>query len=407
MKWNNLIVIALLFLCSSCEQRTDGFVLKGNIPGLEDGMTVKLRNIEKEKAVLVASDTVRKGGFELRGNVDMPTLCELIVTNRSSVTDKNKMRTRKTWVFLDNSQLTLTAPHFDSIGYVVSGMPSSDERNCVSGSPLQEEFNTYRRTLLPQELHAWQFERELSKIRFESYEYEPDEYARHYARLWPQILKGRADIRAARLDFIRNHPHSPISLYAAETIIRESGDFLLTIEELETVSASVSMVTGDTARTARFNRQLKRARHLARGTHFNNIILENLDGDTVSLSAFVPTGCYTLIDFWASWCGPCRAALPQIKELFKQYDGRLAIISLSCDDKTEDWKKAVREEQLTAWPQVRAGSNESRKKVYVHYNVTAIPQLILISPEGRVVYATNDPQELSLILQDILQISGN
>ncbi len=399
MNKNNFILTALL-LCGACAGRADEYVVRGGMPGLKDGMTVKLRNVEKEKAVLLASDTVRNGRFELRGNIATPTLCELVVTNRSLVTEKNRVKTGKTWVFLDNSELILAAPHFDSIGYVSTSMFFAEERNDVRGSLLQDEFNAYRRALLPLELNTQKYESELSEICFESYKYRSDEYAAHYARLWPQICRGRARVREARMDFIRRHPQSPVSLYVAERILKEAGSFVLTSEFLDSLAVSLRGVTGDSVRMARFGRSMTRARQLARGLPFGDFSLENLSGDSVRLSASIPDGRYTLIDFWASWCGPCRAALPQVKELCRRYDGRLAVVSVSCDKKADAWKKAVREEKLGEWPQLRAATGQSGNDVYKYYNVTSIPNLVLIDPEGRVVLSTDDPQILAQVLEE-------
>ena len=397
MNKNNFIITALL-LCGACAGRADEYVVKSSMPGLQDGMTVKLRNVEKEKAVLLTSDTVCNGRFELRGSVGAPTFCELEVSNRPLVTEKKDVRTYKTWVFLDNSRLTLEAPHVDSIGYVFHSMPCADERHYVTGSRLQEEFNAYRRALLPLELAAHVPDDKLSEMRFYRFRYKPDEYARLYAEQYPLLTAACAEVRNARLRFIQNYPQSAVSLLVADAIVKDAGDFGLTSGQLNSIVLVVGEVTADTARSARLFRRIKRARQLARGVRFGNLPLETLEGDTASLAAYVPAGRYTLVDFWASWCGPCRAALPQVKELFRQYDGRLAVVSVSCDDKVAAWKRAVREEKLTEWPQLRSATEQSRYDISKYYNVTSIPNFVLIDPEGRLVLSTDDPQILAQVL---------
>lgn len=93
-------------------------------------------------------------------------------------------------------------------------------------------------------------------------------------------------------------------------------------------------------------------------------------------------GKYLIVDFWASWCGPCRQEIPHLKELYKKYKEKgLEILAVSVDAKTADWKKAMDDEKMS-WPQVHA---QESKPVMASYLFSGIPYLVVIDKEGNII----------------------
>ena len=103
------------------------------------------------------------------------------------------------------------------------------------------------------------------------------------------------------------------------------------------------------------------------------------DGKSVRLSDFVGKGNYVLADFWASWCGPCKAEMPHVIELYEQYkDKGLQLIGITVDDTPEKSDAIVKENGLT-FPQIYESKPMST------YGVTAIPYTILFAPDGTIL----------------------
>jgi len=117
----------------------------------------------------------------------------------------------------------------------------------------------------------------------------------------------------------------------------------------------------------------------APGTKFKDFTIE---GDSaVSFSQYVGNGKFTIVDFWASWCGPCRRAMPQLKELYDKYHPKgLDVIGVAVWDKPEDTKEAI--EQLgLPWPQIINAQNVPTDI----YGISGIPHIMLIGPDGTII----------------------
>ena len=135
----------------------------------------------------------------------------------------------------------------------------------------------------------------------------------------------------------------------------------------------------------------------AKGNPYTDIISMTPSGDELALSDLVGKTDYVLVDFWASWCGPCRRLIPVLKEIYAgQPAGKLQILGCSVDRDEAAWLKALEEEQM-AWPQIRDG-REGQYNCAEKYGVSAIPTTILIDREGNIIARNPDEAELETIL---------
>ena len=120
-----------------------------------------------------------------------------------------------------------------------------------------------------------------------------------------------------------------------------------------------------------------------------------LEGTELSLSDMVGQSDYVLLDFWASWCGPCRRFIPVLRDFYYRFGGdRLEILSCSVDQDEAAWREAMFEERFP-WQSMREDANHPCSDVY---NVQFIPHLVLIDKEGHIVAVNPEEPELEEIL---------
>ncbi|MDD2798632.1 MAG: TlpA disulfide reductase family protein [Bacteroidales bacterium] len=148
--------------------------------------------------------------------------------------------------------------------------------------------------------------------------------------------------------------------------------------------------------------RLKMMKQVMIGMKFVDLTMNSPEGKPISLSDYAGKGKYILIDFWASWCPPCRKSIPHLAKIYSAYKGKgFEIVGVSFDKTKEDWQQGISELGIT-WPQmsdVKFWNSEGAKQ----YAVRAIPHTVLLDRGGVIVAKDLDPAALEMKLKELLK----
>ncbi len=138
----------------------------------------------------------------------------------------------------------------------------------------------------------------------------------------------------------------------------------------------------------------------APGKMYTDMTLDDMEGKAHKLSEWVGKGQYVMIDFWASWCGPCRQEMPNVVANYKKYhDKGFEIIGVSFDQKADAWKDAVKQ-MCMEWPQLSDLKGWKASAVDI-YGVSSIPASILLDGTGKIVGLNLRAEKLGEKLSEI------
>lgn len=386
-----------------CSQ-PDHFTLKGKIPGTVEGMTAQLK--KKMGGDEVAYSTyIKDDEFELTGVANTPTFYYLYISNDSLMNyclpanSKEKRVRINIPVFIENGEMKVSATHLDSMsrrrGFATE---LRSDQITIEGSESHELYTEFLSALAPYDNRQNELILEFFE-ELKSNEYTKEEEMVAKEKMDAKIKPLKKQVDSLRIAFAVNNPYPGVSIEVLKSINMSA--FAYNEAELDKIIEIVKRLPEGGGEKELFLKKVRDNKKYVIGISYHDLPTLEAEGQAGSLSDYVAKDQFTLIDFWASWCGPCRKAIPHMKKINKLYgEDALTMISFSTDDSHEDWKKAMKDEDMP-WLQL-IGRENYLQLLGEHYKLKGIPLLVLVDPNGIIQCATNSPSDIDAKLKELV-----
>lgn len=365
-----LFICAAIVLAAACSSG-DKYTIKGTVTGDSDKLvngTAYLFNRDRENPVRDTVDVVN-GKFEFKGSVTTPEPFIITIEGIPGMIS----------IFLENADFTISTD-------------ASLAEPVITGGPAQTMMNRYNDSA--EEISGkYGIEEVISVLRSaDATEDEKEAATKKYEEY------------SAELESMKNAlvAEAPVSHFALLFLSQEyyymDGDSLAAL--LAPYKEDPAFAGNRTL--AKLEAFAQKEQALAIGAKAPDFTLNDPDGNPVTLSEFYKKNKVTMIDFWASWCGPCRNFNPTLVKIYKKYHKLgLGIIGVSLDREHDAWVKGIKDDKLT-WTHV-SDLKFWQSEVGQLYNVNYIPQNAFVDAEGNIIGRKVAEDEIEAFLDEYLK----
>lgn len=373
-----LIVLSFVFMLASCADKgksasgenataSTAFQLTGSVKGLDSGWAY-LYHPERDQQIPDSAKIVN-GSFEFKGNAAQP---EFVLLGY----DQNGQKRFPLGFFLEGGKITLTG--------TVDSLYKAD----ITGSAAQEDLKKFNALRKPLE--------EKQKQLYEAYQVAAMSGDTQKASdIQKQYELLEEESKAVVAKFVKENPTSYVSAFQ----LAQNFAYDVIPDQLEPLYNALA----DNIKASHFGKAVKESLDAAKTTAVGSIApdftLNDINGKPVSLAAY--KGKYTLVDFWASWCGPCRQENPTVVKAYNTYKSKgFDILGVSLDEKKDKWEQAIKQDKLT-WTHV-SDLKGWESDVAALYGIKAIPMNYLLDKEGKIIARSLRGEDLIKKLSEIL-----
>ena len=373
----NFFVTSLLFLnliastFSQSSNNSKSFTLQGVINGENSGRIVLNYSGENSKWI---QDTVsiKNGEFVFNGKIIEPTKAQLNGGN-----DLNSVQ-----IYLEPGIMKITLAK-DKFG-----------ESKMTGSKTQLELNLLNELEKPIYTKLALFKEQMTKINdsikntsIASVKYSLEKRSEKIDKLW---MKSHDDLDKIRIQFVLDHPKSYVTPYYLDML---GSNEVISLDSLKSIFSKLDISIQGSKFGKRIQDNIRKKGNSSIGSIVPDFkAVDIITNKLVTYSQFKGKNV-VLLDFWASWCGPCRAAFPHLKDSYKKYHSKgFEVIGVSIDMNKKAWISAIKQDSIDIWYQVPVAERYAegpafitKDDIYENYFVQAIPVQILIDKNGKII----------------------
>ncbi|MGM0496460.1 MAG: redoxin domain-containing protein [Bacteroidota bacterium] len=360
-----LLFLLAPFILFACQQE-ESYKIEGQLKGLNDG-EITLKNKRDGKWNAIDSTKAEDGVFSFDGKIESPEMYVISVDTLGVFK-----------VFVENSDIKIKG-HTDSLNNLD-----------IKGSEIHNSFAGFKKKV-------GEYDREINNL-YDDYKTAKQDGKDERADEIEEEYQAVSDNKIEYIkQFVKDRTNSVLSPYITSRYLLPYIKF----QELDSTYKSLDSLV----KKSRYAKKLKERRDLLSrvqvGKPFIDFTLPNPEGEELTFSDYIGDG-YVLLDFWASWCSPCRKENPNLVENYNKYkDKGFEIFGVSLDENEKAWKRAIEKDNLT-WPQVSDLEGWS-SDVSQEYGVMSIPSNVLIDKEGKIVARNLRGEELDEKLEEIYE----
>ncbi|MBS1626510.1 MAG: AhpC/TSA family protein [Bacteroidetes bacterium] len=381
MKKNIAVLSALIiFILPKVHSQT---IVNGSLKKVKDTVNWVFAYYAADGKRVTDSAEVKNNKYSFNLNVTEPTQVTLRARKyemKNGVSVLNNKTTKKDIAFLFLEKGKASVESVDSFSNVkVKGSKANDE--FVKLTALAKPYNDKMQAL---SMQYGALLKEQKKDEAKKIEEQLDELD---AKLNDEVYG----------NYAKNNPQSPLALYALQRYAGYENP-----EKAEPIFNTLPASVQESTAGAALKNKMEVSKKTGIGKYAMNFTQNDTLGNPVSLSSF--KGKYVLVDFWASWCGPCRRENPNVVKAYNKYkDKGFHILSVSLDQPNakDKWIKAIHDDHLT-WTHVsdlKFWDNEVAKM----YGIQAIPANLLLDPEGKIIAKNLRGEDLDAKLAAVLK----
>ena len=345
-KLTYLLAAAAVF--AACNSGNQGYTVTGTIEGATDGDTVFLQTVEGRQLVKLDSAVITNGTFTFKGTQD--TAANRYLTYSPAGAEGMIMD-----FFLENGKINVALTKDND---AVTGTPNNDAYQEIRAqiNDISKKMNT---------IYEAMGDTSLSDEQKEAKQKEGAQLEEQYDKV---IKEG-----------VKKNITNPVGVFLfKQTFYNNSTD------ENEALLQQIPANFQNDETIVRIKEMTDKQKKTAVGTQFVDFEMQTPEGKAVKLSDYVGKGKVVLVDFWASWCGPCRREMPNLVETYAKYKGKnFEIVGVSLDQDGAAWKEAIKKMNMT-WPQMSDLKFWQSEGAQL-YAVNSIPHTVLIDGSGKII----------------------